>query len=225
MKNIILSRYPIISTIFSEIDDDTDFNDIIGTHTVMAANISISGNIVSVYNMSLSKDIRTVHINNSDIRHTELNAIFSIVDENQKNLNSKELVTYRKTNIHLLVGSLNINEMDGQELDPEFTNIISKRHLVDIFRCLTNNDFGYTNTLYERLNYIFMILTDDVYDQKSKLYAKLQKLETQNDLLNFIFDRYGVYFLDSYIYNDINIQGRSNNFPVECVFMLDKKKH
>lgn len=218
IQNIIISRYPIISTIFGEIDDKNDFDDIIGVHTIISANISIFGNIITVHNTYLSKDIRTANIINSDIRQSELDAVFAIIEQNRDNIKYNEI--YKKTDIEFLVGAININEMNNNELNEEFINIISDRHLVDIFRYLNDEDFGYTNTTDERLNYIFMLLTDDMYDENSKFKKKIESLDNQSDLLNIIFDRFKIYFLDSYVRNDINIQGRANNYPIETVFMI-----
>lgn len=218
IQNIIISRYPIISTIFGEIDDKNDFDDVIGVHTIISANISIFGNIITVHNTYLSKDIRTANIINSDIRQSELDAVFTIIEQNRDNIKYNE--NYKRTDIEFLVGAININEMNNNELNEEFINIISDRHIVDIFRYLNDEDFGYTNTTNERLNYIFMLLTDDMYDENSKFKKKIESLDNQSDLLNIIFDRFKIYFLDSYVRNDINIQGRANNYPIETVFMM-----
>ena len=218
IQNIIISRYPIISTIFGEIDDKNDFDDVIGVHTIISANISIFGNIITIHNTYLSKDIRTANIINSDIRQSELDAVFAIIEQNRDNIKYNE--NYKKTDIEFLVGAININEMNNNELNEEFINIISDRHIVDIFRYLNDEDFGYTNTTDERLNYIFMLLTDDMYDENSKFKKKIESLDNQSDLLNIIFDRFKIYFLDSYVRNDINIQGRANNYPIETVFMI-----
>lgn len=218
VQNIIVSRHPIVSTIFGEIDDENDFDDVIGTHTVISANISIVGNIISVHNTYLSKDIRTANIVNSDIRESELISVFDIIKQNRENL--KNINDHKKTDAEFLVGAINVNEMNGDELSEEFTNIISNRHIVDVFRYLNNDDYGYTNTTDERLNYIFIILTDDMYSDDSKFKQRIESLDNESELLNIIFERFGIYFLDSYVRNDINIQGRANNYPVETVFLM-----
>jgi hypothetical protein len=218
VQNIIISQHPIVSTIFGEIDDENDFDDVIGTHTIISANISIVGNIISVHNTYLSKDIRTANIVNSDIRESELMAVFDIIMQNRENL--RNIKDHMKTDAEFLVGAINVNEMNGDELNEEFTNIISNRHLVDIFRYLNDDNYGYTNTTDERLNYIFIILTDDMYSDDSQFKQRIESLDTEAELLDIIFERFGIYFLDSYVRNDINIQGRANNYPVESIFMM-----
>src|SRR3989304_712697 len=41
IQNLIISRFPIVNTIYSEIDDNTDIDDVLGAKTVIGANISI----------------------------------------------------------------------------------------------------------------------------------------------------------------------------------------
>jgi hypothetical protein len=223
VQNIILSKYPIVSTIYAELDGDHTIDDIIGVHTILGANISISGNIISIYNTELSKDIRTANIINTDVRSKEIRAIFSVMQKNMEELATK-FQTYNKTDVHLLLGSLNINESDGTDMTEEFTSFISNNHCVDVLRYLTD-DYGYTTSTRERLNYVLMKLTDDIYEPDSVYNDNLQELKTPKDLFNFIFKRYGIYFLDIYVRTDMPIGGGQINYPIECVFMINKYKH
>ncbi len=225
VQNIIISKHPIVSTIFSELDKDTDLNDIIGTHTLLGANISISGNIISIYNTELSKDIRTANIINSDIRDKEISSILGIIQNNIVNLKKEEFVTYHKTDVHLLIGSLNINEFVINDWNEEYTRFIENTHCIDVFRYITDDNPGYTNSTRERLNYIFFILTEDLYDERSKYFNMLQELDSPNKLFNLIFNRYGIFFMDAQVRSDIYLNSDATNYPVECIFMIDKNKH
>jgi hypothetical protein len=224
-QNIIISKYPIISSLYAEIDDDTDFNDIVGTNTIIAVNISISGNIISVYNTTLIKDIKSAHIINSHIRTKELQIVFNIIKRNELSLKNEEFSTFVKTDIHLLLGSININETDNDSFNNEYTRFIEKKHCVDIYRYFTNTELGLTTTTRERLNYIFMLLTDDIYDENHSYNKKLQNISDASDLFDFLFDRYGIYFLDTYVRTDICTGGGQNDYPVENVFIINKNKH
>ncbi len=218
--NIIISKdYPIVEHIHKEIDESFKYRDILGKKTIIGANISVNGNIISVYNTALNKNIKTANIINSKIRDIESKSLFEAIQENKYNLQHDESYnTFVKTNIHLLLGSLNINEYDGAE---EFAKFIQNYHCIDIFRYINDNDMGYTNTSSERLDYIFYLLTDDIYDDPN-LYKKFTKINTSQKLFEFILNKYGVYFFDIYVVKNIKL---SENYPIECVFMIDLHNH
>ena len=111
-QNIIISKYPIVTNIYAELDRRTQLDDIIGARTVIGANISIYGNIISVYNTALNKDIKTSNIINVQIREKEVESLFDIIDENKAGMDAEIFNSYVKTNIHFLLGTLNINEYD-----------------------------------------------------------------------------------------------------------------
>ena len=218
--NIIISKdYPIVEHIHKEIDESFKYRDILGKKTIIGANISVNGNIISVYNTALNKNIKIANIINSKIRDIESKSLFEAIQENKYNLQHDESYnTFVKTDIHLLLGSLNINESDGAE---EFAKFIQNYHCIDIFRYINDNDMGYTNTSSERLDYIFYLLTDDIYDDPN-LYKKFTKINTSQKLFEFILNKYGVYFFDIYVVKNIKL---SENYPIECVFMIDLHNH
>jgi len=215
VQNIIISRYPIITTIYTELDDNVEIDNILGTRILTGANISIYGNIISIYNISLHKNINSANIRNDNVRLKELESVFGAIENNKKNLKNKVFKHFFSTDIHLLVGNFNIYEKNGEELNYEYVELIKKYHIVDIYRHCNNENDGYTTLSNQRINYIFFLLLEEVYKNKRFL-----KIESSKELINFIFKTYNFLILDSTIINNSN-----NFFPIEFVFMIFKNNH
>lgn len=219
MQNVIISKYPILSTIFAELDDKTDMDDILGIQTVIGANILIGNQIISVYNTCLSKDIKTaniVNINNAQVRMTELNELMDVIKKNKINIQSDKCSKYNKSDIHLVTGTFGINEFGNGDSNEEYMSLIRDRKCIDIFRYLNETDYGYTTSSSERINYIFMNLTDDLYDKKTETYKIFKSVKNINEMLDVLFKRYQMHFLGNYI---INLDA-SLYYPIEFVFMM-----
>lgn len=222
IQNIIISMHPIVSTIYAELDDKTDMDDVLGMQTVIGANILIGDNIISVYNTCLSKDIRSANIINSEVRLSELDTLMNIINKNKDSISGEKFKKYNKSEVHLVVGTININEDDDNGDSQEYTEFISNRRCIDIFRYLHNNDPGHTTSYKERLNYILMNLTDDIYDEKGKLYESFREIKSGDQLFNLIFKRYNIYFLDSYVITNDNNTSLIY-YPIECIFIVKNK--
>jgi len=224
IQNIILSKYPVVTSNYKELKNHTDMTKILGIQTIIYANISIHGNIISIYNTTLSKDIRAANITNANIRDKEIYELFKVIDRNKRKLNKKR-ISYYKTNIHLLIGTLNIKEHINNLINKEYTKFVKERHCVDIYRYLEDKKSGYTNTFNERNNYIFFILTKEIYDINSKYYNQLKKIKNKNDLFNLILKKYKIYFIDCKVRKDIDVDYSMTNFPIETIFMMSKNNH
>ena len=222
-QNIIISFFPIVNTIYAELNNTSKIEDILGTRTVIGANISIYGNIISVYNTELNRDIRQAHVLANNIRKREIRALFNTINLNKERISS--MVKYVKTGVHFLTGSLNINEITGNMLNEEFNSFIQKYHCVDIYRHTHDEEPGYTNLTNERFEYILHLLADDLYKLGSASFKRLQSLSSTDELFQFIFDIYCIYFLDICVRTDILTSRSMPNYPVECVFMMDKQNH
>jgi hypothetical protein len=220
--NIIISKYPILSTIYAELDDNTDMDDILGIQTVIGANILIGNHIISIYNTALSKDIRSANIINSSVRRTELDSLMNIIDKNKITINDQKFSQYAKSDVHLICGTMNINEhyeVGSNDDNSEYMELIKSRKCIDIFRYLNENDKGYTTSYKERINYILLNLTDDIFDDTTKIYDDFQKIKIKSQLFDLLFDRYKTYFLDYYtIKNDST--STSIYYPIECIFLI-----
>lgn len=228
-QNIIISKYPIVSTIFVDLGDKHDIDDLIGTKTMIGANISIYGNIISIYNVELSHDIKSANIINDDVREKELAAVFDAINENQESLKLSFFYNYLKTDIHFLIGSLYITETLSSNLanhfNSEFARFVREYKCVDIFRHIHDENIPlYTNSSSKRHDYIMFLMTNDIYQNNSYL-KQLKKLKSSEDLFKLIFKRYKVYFLDGYVRTDNYASHSSTNYPIECIFMLYKNKH
>jgi hypothetical protein len=208
VHNIILSTYPIIGTIFAELDDKTNMDDIFGIHTVIGANILIANTIVSIYNTCLSKDIRTSNVINDAVRTTELDTLCHTIKKNQKNLKNLSSNNYTKSNIHLIIGNLNIPEIANDDINSEYIKSIKNNHFVDIFRYKLPKDFGYTTSYNERQSYILQYIEKD-------LYNTIQKTD-HTEVLNLLFKQYKIHFMDLYVVKPKNIM----HYPIECILMV-----
>ena len=128
IQNMIISTFPIVSFVYAEIDDALDLDDILGAQAMVGANISIYGNIISVYNTALSRDIKSANLINRDIREKELDTIFRTIDENILSLQTESFNHYFKTDVHFLVGSMNISEFNNGIMNEEFCNLLQRYH-------------------------------------------------------------------------------------------------
>ncbi|QKF94109.1 endonuclease/exonuclease/phosphatase superfamily protein [Fadolivirus algeromassiliense] len=221
IQNIIISRYPILSTIYGELDSQTDMDDILGIQTVIGANILIDKKIISVYNTNLIKDIKSANIINTDVRNCELDTLFTIVEKNKNALLENRYKKYKLSDIHFIVGTLNISESIGNTINDEYTSLIEKKQCIDIYRYLTN-DIGHTTSYMERLNYILLQLTSDIYQKTSPFYDLMKKIKTPEELMQLFYQRYGLHIMDCYVIKNDN----TNNliyYPIECIFMIKSK--
>jgi hypothetical protein len=208
VHNIILSVHPILGTISAELDDKTNMDDIFGIQTVIGANILVENTIISVYNTSLSKDIRSSNVVNNDVRDTELETLCNTINENRKNLKKLTLNGYTKSDINLVVGNFNIPEIANDDINDEYINSIKNNNFVDIFRYKYPKDFGYTTSYNERHSYILQ------YIEKT-LHETIQQTDHEN-VLQLLFKQYKIHFMDLYVTKTKNII----HYPIECILMI-----
>jgi hypothetical protein len=220
IQNIIISRYPIIDMIYGELDDKTDMDDILGIQTIIGANVLVGNKIMSIYNMCLSKDIKTaniVNISNAQVRMTELDTLMTFVDKNKISLQSDKFTEYDKSDIHLITGTFGINEFGNSDNNQEYLDLIQDRHYIDVFRYLNEKDCGYTTSNSERINYTFMNLTDDIYDKKSQTHNDFKNAKSISEMFDLLFKRYQIHFLGTYVIQSNNV---SMYYPIESIFMI-----
>lgn len=220
--NIIISKYPILSTIYSELDDKTDMDDILGIQSVIGANILIGRRIITVYNLSLCKDIKLSNIINNDVRKTEIETLDEIIKRNNKDLQDKKFKKYIKSDINLITGLFNISEIEYKSINQELLSLVQEKHFIDLYRQLNIKNPGYTTINNERLSYFFMILTSDFYNEKSNYYTQLQQVKNSDDLMKIVFKRYNIHFFDIYVIKSIN-KNFPIYYPIECIFLIKNK--
>lgn len=212
INNVIISKYPISSRIYKELDDKTDIDDILGIQILVGANILIGSSVISVYNINLSMDVVAAQLMNDDVRKTELINILEIIENNQQN---------NKSGINLITGTFNIPEIDtanNHEINKEYDYLISKGHFIDIFRLISEKDHGFTTTSKKRLNYVFLHMTNDFYKEGSDYFNMIIKNKNVDDLKKNLFKRYKIHFFDYYTLEQYD--SLSSYFPIECIFMV-----
>lgn len=218
-KNIIISKYPIITTLYAELDDKTNFDNIVGIQTIVGVNIVINKQIISIYNTELCKDIKRANISNDQMRRLELKGLFHVIKQNKKLIESGELDEYIINDIHLIVGTLNIPEMEEGEINPELIDLVQHYHCLDVYRYKHNKNMGYTNQMNERVDYILLSLTNDLYEEGSEIRDQFNKVKTIKDLFDFINKRYKIYFIDHIVRSSYDHIFKTS-YPLEAVFMI-----
>lgn len=209
IHNVILSMYPIIGTIFAELDDKTNMDDIFGIQTVIGANILIDNVIISVYNTCLSKDIRTSNIINDVVRTTELQSLCDTINKNKKNLKDTKSTKYTNSEIHLIIGNLNIPEIADDDISNEYIKSIKNNCFIDIYRYKLPKDFGYTTSYNERNSYILQYIDKDAHNTILKA--------DHTEVLGLLFKQYKIHFMDLYV---VKTNKNLINYPIECIFMI-----
>lgn len=216
IHNIIISRYPIVSTIFGDLDLNKN---ILEKKTIIGANISIFGNLISVYTTSLIKNMKNMGITNDNKRAKQIKNMNIVINHNIQQLRKRKYMTYNKTDIHLITGNLNISEINNGIITKEYSDFISKTKFVDIFRYLNSGE-----DIQNRKNYILLKMTDDIYRKRGDYYKLLDECRNPSDILKLIMKRYRIHFFDMYVRKDI-LHFNDTWEPIETVFMIHKNKH
>lgn len=196
-QNIIISTYPIIDWYFSDLDESHDADDLYGIKSVLCANIRVANKIISIYNYELNNDLNSVGVINEDIRSLELKTLNYEIRRNKNELlTNQKYSSYKLSDIHLIVGCLNINEFEKDFVKKEFIDTIKKLKGFDIYRFLNQENSGYTiKNRKERNSYIIMIL--DYNFTHSITFSGF----TKKTAIDIIHKYYGIMFLNSAIYS------------------------
>lgn len=211
-QNMIISRYPIVSNMYKELDDTTEFDDIVGVKTVVGIVINFFGKKLAIYCTRLTKDIDNSNMLNDNVRLKELEELYA---------SHISFTKINKIDTGIIVGSFNFNEKIKNENNEEYDQMVEKYNMIDIFRIVNgDSDPGYTNSIKDRHNYLMFFLTDDLYDESSPYSKLLKNVNTTFDMLQLIYKRYGIYFIDCCVRNDINQTQTYVNYPVECIAVI-----
>jgi len=215
-NSIIISKYPIISFGINRIknpDDDTILN------IIIHVNINICGSIITIYNVSLYNNYVNIGVDIKYHRKIELDTLMSIINNNDKEIinNTKKIYTDCKyKQLNFIVGTFHIEEKRFNIITYEYEKLINVYKCVDVYRYLNNDKVGFTTKTNKRIDYIMFTLSNDVYNN-NKWSKILNKVKTDEQLFNFIFKKYGIHFIQTYINIDMDCR---NHFPVENIFML-----
>lgn len=209
-QNIIISAYPIIDWYFSDLDYDHDADDVYGIKSLVCANIKIANKIVSIYNTELSNNIISAGVINEDLRKLELDALNYEIKRNKFELkNNKNYSTIKKSEIHIIAGTLNINEIEKNTVNEEFIDVVKKLKVFDIFRFLNPFDIGYTTKNKKERNSFIMLILDDEFLKLS--YTKTSVIELIHKFYGLLFIKIGIYKIPTHL-----------NKQIEAVFILRK---
>lgn len=212
-NNIIISKYPIITTSKIILNDSID-EKLVGSKKAVIANINVSGYLVTVINIMLSEDY--LGISNSDFRKYEIDQLLKYIYQN--NIEMKKIIdTYDlkviNKNVSIICGNMNVFEYKNSKINPELLQIFRTMKALDTFRIsnLNEKENIYTNISNYKNCYILLILNEMIL---------LDQLN-ENDLLKYSFDKLGITVIKSYIEKNIMSNG---NYPIETIFLLDRKE-
>jgi hypothetical protein len=205
--SVILSRHKIRKYFM----DTTIGNDIYPDRNYIVANIEMYGKIISIYNISLSSDIGIV--DSKQQREKELTLFDDLFLQNIQELDE---LGNKDTSVHLLLSALNINEI-SDKMPNEYVKFVDKYNAIDLYRCHNIDGDGFTTAKHKRHQYMFLILTKDILDKKSKYHDAFVNAQDQNDLMKVIIRRYKFHILEIGV-TELDTSG--SNYPVECIFIL-----
>lgn len=214
--SLILSRYPIITSFITGINQDKKETSsvpiLLGakepsilSNKILVANINMRGYLVSVYNITLTEDY--IGLNNNDIRKNECNEILRIIKENNTKMKEQNNIYKLIINdINILCGNINVNEYIQNNINYEFTDLIKLLNAIDFSRVLYEHKILNTNVFNERLNYILVILLD------------IDNIE-YNELIKKTYDLIKTTAIMSYVVEDVK---SNDNYPIEMLFILNQ---
>lgn len=200
--NLLLTRFIVKDYGIENITDDQ--NNIFENHYCSFINLEIYGRIISIYGTQLTNDIN--NIKNTNIRNMEMEKILYIIQQNADYVIDK-FEANRISNVHILLGCLNISETFGGLINKEYVNLMRKVNGLDIYRLLNQKNPGNTTIYKTRTSYtIILIKENEILESIDNEYIK-----------NKMFEYYGIYPLESIVC--LNMQ-HSDHFPVVTTFMM-----
>lgn len=203
VRNIIISKHPILSAIYGTLSDENHnkFNNMMGIQSIVGVNIDIDVAVISVFCSELSKDISCVNIMNVDTRRSELVTISDIIKKNTASLYKDHIIHKPHCNFISLLSHIPESVDDAPNV--EFMEMIQNHRFIDIHRHLIKR-----NDSDDRRNYIFFVMDENVSS------IDMNKVKTSKDLIKMIMLKYGIYFLDIYGVSSLN---NSDTIPIELV--------
>lgn len=212
-SNIIVSKYPIITTSKIILNDEMD-EKLVGYKHAIIANINIEGYLVSITSLSLSEDY--LGISNSDFRKYEIQQLQKYINQNSeeiKKINEIYGLKLIDKNINIICGNFNIPEFKNSKFNPELMSIFKSLKALDTFRVInqTKKNNIFTNVHNFKDCYILLLLNNMSFSDEID----------QKDILNFSYKHHGITVVKSYI--EKNVQS-NDYYPLETIFILDRKE-
>lgn len=212
-NNIIISKYPIITT--SRVNLNESFDEkLMGSRKATIANINVDGYLISIFNLILSEDF--LGVSNAEYRKSEIEKLFKYVKANNiemNKMNERYKLDLINKNVNIICGNFNIHEFKNCTVNSELIDIFKYIKALDTFRITNiNNDNTFTNTRGFRDCYILLLLNELDLDNVNM---------TSSKILKYCLDVHGITIIKSEINNNI----KSNNcHPIETIFLLNKQE-
>lgn len=198
VKNIIISRHKILTTIYSELDDNIIIDDILGIHSIIGVNIVINKKIFSVYNTTLCPDIKYANIINVFARKNEVKTLFDVIKNNIDNLND-----------FIIQNKNNKDDKDGKKSKPKSYSLSNNHIITGTFNTSTNE---YITLISDMLCIDLLNLTKDEDEYKSEvrrnasIYKSCGNVYRDDNVINFDNNDNPNYLSDYVFLYDFNNQ-------------------
>jgi hypothetical protein len=205
---LIISKYQVLNYKYKQFENNNNISECNG---IICININIDNNIISIYNTKLQSDYNNI-IYNGGIRKQQFKQVNAFIKDNIKYISTK--TTFYKTNIHLLLGSLNIMGLNlyDNSMSDEYVYIDTEYDYLDIYKII-NEKPNYL--LKNRNEYIFLYLLN-----KISISIDSTKNYNKKNILKKIFRYYKINFVSTKISN----VDYSDHYPIELIFMIKLNK-
>ena len=241
---LILSKYEVLDYKCKKFKEG---NDSITEYTgIVCININVDNNIISIYNTQLQSDYKDI-ISNTNIRKSQLEQVKCFVKDNIGHLGKNSYFDqYKKTNINLIVGSLNIpgKNIDDRYLTEEYLNLITNFNYLDIYKMINEDN---DHIFKDRNEYILLYLLDDSDISYENLKSKIENCDDPNtasylkrlkelpDLINtikelkdenkkkIILKKIFKFYKINFIKTSMSNVNYSDHYPIELIVIIKTK--
>ena len=205
---LIISKYQVLNYKYKQFEKNNNISECNG---IVCININIDNNIISIYNTKLQSDYNNI-IYNGNIRKHQFEQVNTFIKDNIKYISANTI--FYKTNIHLLLGSLNIMGLNlyDNSMSDEYVYIDTEYNYLDIYKII-NEKPNYL--LKNRNEYIFLYLLN-----KKSVSIDSTKNYNKKNILKKIFRYYKINFVSTKILN----VDYSDHYPIELIFMIKLNK-
>lgn len=205
---LIISKYQVLNYKYKQFEKNNNISECNG---IVCININIDNNIISIYNTKLQSDYNNI-IYNGNIRKHQFEQVNTFIKDNIKYISANTI--FYKTNIHLLLGSLNIMGLNlyDNSMSDEYVYIDTEYNYLDIYKII-NEKPNYL--LKNRNEYIFLYLLN-----KKSVSIDSTKNYNKKNIFKKIFRYYKINFVSTKILN----VDYSDHYPIELIFMIKLNK-
>lgn len=209
-KNLLISKFPILSYRMEKLNENNYYS------SVNISNIQVNNQIISILNCNLVNNIDNLSIDNSKRRFYQINKIQKYINENHIMIKQRHPDLIFKENV-FLTGNFNIDEVDkNNEITEEFQYLISTLKCIDLFRLKNEQIDAFTNVFKERYDYIFFILSNDIFEENSKYLEYIN----ENKINKLLYERYKFYPKEIKLIDNLKL---NNKYPLVFSLIINVK--